>query len=312
MLQVRTTELGRDRSLHSVTAGEGPDILLLHGALATHQDWLVGPFEALARFGRVTAIDRPGHGKSRRPRFEGDPRAQARQIAEGLDAIGIERSVVVAHSMGGLVALALAELFPERVSELVLVAPLAFPELRPIEQTVLAPRSAPVLGPLLSIAGERTFDAAFLRMVQVLMFSPDPVPTHWRDSFPYAEVLDAGAMVAEGEDTAAILPGSPLGTLDVAAIRTPAHIIVGTSDKIVERERQAKRLVRLMPNARLTELEGVSHMAHHARADVVLEAVREALVDCPSPAREREGPALRSSVGGEGTAAERVTLTNFG
>lgn len=277
MLQERTIELGRDRSIHAVTEGAGPDILLMHGALATRHDWLAGPFAALTRLGRVTAIDRPGHGGSRRPRFEGDPRAQARQIVEGLDALGIERAVVVGHSMGGLVALAMAELFPDRVTELVLLAPIAFPELRPMEQTLLAPRSAPVIGPLLSLAGERTFDAAFLRMVQVLMFSPDPVPEGWRASFPYGEVLDPAAMVAEGEDTAAILPGSPLGSIDVAAIATPAQIITGTSDKIVEDERQAKRLARLMPNARLIELEGVSHMPHHARPDVVIEAVREAL-----------------------------------
>jgi pimeloyl-ACP methyl ester carboxylesterase len=277
MLQERTIEIGRDRSIHAVTDGGGPDILLLHGALATRQDWLAGPFDALTRLGRVTAMDRPGHGQSRRPRFEGDPRAQARQIIEGMDALGLERPIVVAHSMGGIVALAMAELFPDRVSELVLLAPIAFPELRPMEQSMLAPRSAPLIGPLLSLAGERTFDAHFLRMAQVLMFSPDSVPEGWRASFPYGEVLDSGAMVAEGEDTAAILPGSPLGSIDVATIATPARIIVGTSDKIVEHERQGRRLTRVMPSARLIELEGVSHMPHHARPDVLIEAVREAL-----------------------------------
>jgi pimeloyl-ACP methyl ester carboxylesterase len=225
----------------------------------------------------VTAIDRPGHGRSRRPRFEGDPRAQARQIAEGLDALGIERALVVGHSMGGLVSLALAELFPHRVSELVLVAPIAFPELRPVEHSLLAPRSAPVLGPLLSIAGQRTFDAAFLRIVQQLMFSPGSPPEHWRASFPYAEVLDPAAMVAEGEDTAAILPGSPLGVIDFGRISTAAHIITGTSDMIVQGGSQAKLLAATMPNARLTELAGVSHMAHHDRPEVVAAAVREAL-----------------------------------
>ena len=277
MLQVRTVELGPEKSLHAATDGEGPDVLLLHGALATHQDWLAGPFGALTRFGRITAIDRPGHGLSRRRRFEGDPRAQARQIAAGLDALGIARAVVVGHSMGGLVALALAELFAERVSELVLVAPIAFPELRLIEHNLLAPRAMPVLGPLLSRAGEATVDPAFLRTTQALMFSPQAVPEHWRETYPWDQVLTPAAMVAEGEDCAAILPGSPLGLIDVGRIKTPTQVITGTDDKIVEDERQAKLLARIMPDARLTELRGIGHMAHHAQPEIVIEAVRDAL-----------------------------------
>jgi pimeloyl-ACP methyl ester carboxylesterase len=277
MSETRNADLGRGRSIHAVIAGEGPDILLLHGALATHHDWLAGPFDALAGLGRVTAIDRPGHGLSRRPRFEGDPRSQARQIAQGLDTLGVSRTLVVAHSFGGVVSLALAELFPERVSELVLLAPVAFPELRLMEHSMLAPRSVPLLGPLLSEAGERTVDPALLRFIQKLMFSPDPVPQHWRATFPYDQVLDPAAMVAEGEDMAAILPGSPLGLIDIGRIQTPTHIMIGMSDKVVDHERQARPLARAMPNARLTKLEGVSHVPHHARPDVLIDAVREAL-----------------------------------
>jgi pimeloyl-ACP methyl ester carboxylesterase len=84
-------------------------------------------------------------------------------------------------------------------------------------------------------------------------------------------------MVAEGEDTAAILPGSPLGVIDFGRISTAAHIITGTSDMIVQGGSQAKLLAATMPNARLTELAGVSHMAHHDRPEVVAAAVREAL-----------------------------------
>jgi pimeloyl-ACP methyl ester carboxylesterase len=126
MAEARTIDLGAERSLHAVQGGKGPDLLLIHGALATHGDWLEGPFDAFARRFRVTAVDRPGHGASSRPRFSGTPRDQARQIAEGLDRLGVGRTIVVGHSMGGLVALALAERFPERVAALVLVAPIRF------------------------------------------------------------------------------------------------------------------------------------------------------------------------------------------
>ena len=108
---VQEVTLDDERSLHAVTAGTGADIVLLHGALATHQDWLDGPFEALAPLGRTIAVDRPGHGLSRRPRFAGDPRVQARQLRDGLRALGVARPLLVGHSAGCLLALAFAEQF---------------------------------------------------------------------------------------------------------------------------------------------------------------------------------------------------------
>jgi pimeloyl-ACP methyl ester carboxylesterase len=273
----RTIQLGPGRSLHAAQAGEGPDVVLIHGMLATSRDWLQGPFGALAELCRVTAIDRPGYGLSRRPRFEGTPRDQARQIREGLAKLGVERPVLVGHSFGCLVSLAFAELFPEAVAQLVLVAPVAFPEPRPLEHSLLAPRSLPLFGPAFSSLAEASFDAPVLKLVQRLMFSPQPVHPEWEATYPYDQVLDAEALVFEGEDAAALLPLSPASILNVSRIETPAHILTGNADKVVTGAWHAKQLARLMPNARLTEVEGIGHMLHHVRPELVVEAVREAL-----------------------------------
>ena len=253
-------------------------MLLLHGALETGHDWLVWPVERLVKEGcRVTVIDRPGHGLSRRPRFEGTPRAQAAQIHDGLAELGIERPVILSHSYGGLVSLAYAERFPEAVAALILVGPIAFPEPRLLEHSLLAPRAVPFFGPILSAAADATIDRPMLKLVHKLMFSPQDVPEHWEATFPYDQLLHAAAMVAQGEDAAAILPMAPAGLVDVTRIQTPAHVLVGTSDKIVEQERQGKLLARLMPNGRLTQVEGVGHMLHHVRPELIVEAVKEAL-----------------------------------
>ncbi|HEX9946545.1 MAG TPA: alpha/beta hydrolase [Allosphingosinicella sp.] len=277
MWEAATIDLGSGRSLHALQSGTGPDAVLIHGALNTHYDWLVGPAEALARAARVTLVDRPGHGLSRRPRFVGTPRDQAAQIAAGLDRLGIGPAVIAGHSYGALVSLALAERFPERVAALVLVAPLAFPEPRLLEHSLLAPRSVPVIGPLLSQLGAQSgFDRAALEWLQALMFSPDVMPGHWKQDFPYEQVLDPDALVHEGEDAAAVLPLSPAGTMDLRRIEAPIHILVGTSDRIVQQELQGKTLARLLRNARLTEIEGAGHMPHHSHPDLILSAVREA------------------------------------
>jgi pimeloyl-ACP methyl ester carboxylesterase len=272
-----TVDLGSGRSLHAVRRGTGADVLLVHGALNTHHDWLAGPADALAGSARVTLIDRPGHGLSRRPRFVGTPRDQAAQIAAGLDRLGIGPAVVAGHSFGVLVSLALAEQFPDRVAALVLVAPLAFPEPRLLEHSLLAPRSMPLLGPLLSRIGRQSgFDRAALEWMQALMFSPDAVPAGWKRDFPYERVLDPDTLVLEGEDAASILPLSPAGTLELSRIEAPVHILTGTDDRIVEQSRQGKALARLLPNARLTEIEGAGHMLHHSHPDLVLQAVHDA------------------------------------
>ncbi|MEA3008928.1 MAG: hypothetical protein QOJ91_620 [Sphingomonadales bacterium] len=278
MWKESTIDLGSGRSLHSVQRGAGGDVLLLHGAMTTHHDWLAGPAGALADGARVTAIDRPGHGLSRRPRFVGTPRDQAAQIAVGLDRLGTGPVIVVGHSFGALVGLALAERFPDRIAGLVLVAPLVFPEPRPLEHGLVAPRSAPVLGPLLSRAGRRSgFDRATIEWIQAAMFFPGPVPAAWKSAFPYEQVLDPDALVHEGEDAASILPLSPAGTIDLSGIAAPVHVLIGTEDRVVEQARQGAALARMVRNGRMIEIEGAGHMLHHSHPDFVLAAVREAL-----------------------------------
>lgn len=276
MWKATTLDLGSGRTLHAVQQGAGGDVLLLHGAMTTHQDWLAGPAGALSEGGRVTAVDRPGHGLSHRPRFVGTPRDQATQIADGLDRLGIGPAVVVGHSFGALVALALAERFPERVTRLVLVAPLVFPEPRLLEHGLIAPRSMPVVGPLLSrFARSSGFDRAAIEWIQVVMFSPMAVPAGWRKSFPFDQVLDPDVLVHEGEDAASTLPFSPAATIDLRRIGVPVHVLTGNRDRVVGPERQGKALARLLPDGRFTEVEGAGHMLHHSHPGLILSAVRE-------------------------------------
>lgn len=278
-LSARTVEIDSERSIHAVTAGEGADIVLLHGAMTTHRDWLDGPFQALARLGRVTALDRPGHGLSRRPRFAGSPRSQAAQIREGLKALGVVRPVLVGHSFGCLCALAYAEQYPDEVSRLVLVAPLAFPELRPFEHGFFAPRAVPVLGPALSTMTPRFIDRAVLEVIHKIMFSPDSPSDSWKANYPWEQILETDSILANAEDSAAVHPLSLASRLELGPVETPALILNGTADLVVSEALQAGRLQAVLPNSKHLRLEGAGHMAHHTRPDAVIDAVREAVAD---------------------------------
>lgn len=96
--------------LHYLDAGEGDAVVLLHGNGLTVEDWsLAGIVDDAARAYRVVAFDRPGFGYSAQPSDRvWTAQAQADVLAEALDRLGLARAVVVGHSWGTLVAIALA------------------------------------------------------------------------------------------------------------------------------------------------------------------------------------------------------------
>lgn len=96
----------------------GPPLVMIHGAGGSHRHW---PLEARELPGRrVVVVDLPGHGDSPGPgrRAVTD---YARDLLALLDALALDRAVMVGHSMGGAIALTLALDWPDRVAGLGLV-----------------------------------------------------------------------------------------------------------------------------------------------------------------------------------------------
>lgn len=105
------------------SAGAGPALLLLHGISSQSGSW-VGQLDALAARFRVIAWDAPGYGRSDALLPAAPVAADyAAALAALLDALGLDRAVVVASSLGALVAGAFAARWPARVAGLVLLNP---------------------------------------------------------------------------------------------------------------------------------------------------------------------------------------------
>ena len=109
--------------LHHVDRGEGPPVVLIHGNTVSLADFeACGLIDRLAQNHRVLAFDRPGFGHSSRPRDRlWTPSAQAGLLHAALQQLGVGRPVVVGHSLGTLIALALALDQPADVRGLVLL-----------------------------------------------------------------------------------------------------------------------------------------------------------------------------------------------
>jgi pimeloyl-ACP methyl ester carboxylesterase len=266
----RLIDLGPQRSLFRLEAGSGTPIVLMHGAFTTHVDWLEAPLAAFAERGRAIAVDRPGHGRSARRRFDAHPAAQAAQIREGLANLEGRPRLIVGHSMGGLAALAYAAAWPEEVAGLLLLGPITRPEFRPLEHLILAPRATPVAGPWMAELARPWFDAGLVRLVQAAMFWPAPPPQGWLDRYPHGAVRPAAGTVAEGEDALAVAPGSP--PVDLGLIRAPVRIVAGEQDIVVDRRRHAMALGRMLPQSETLILPGVGHMPHHLALPEVMRA----------------------------------------
>jgi pimeloyl-ACP methyl ester carboxylesterase len=103
-----------------LAGGEGPSLVLLHGAGDNALDWRwVMP--TLAATHRVYAPDLPGSPESARPAADYSPAFFERFVAAFVDALDIGRATFVGNSLGGLIALRLALSEPERAGALVLV-----------------------------------------------------------------------------------------------------------------------------------------------------------------------------------------------
>ncbi len=102
--------------------GEGPEpVLALHGITAQHR-----AFNAAARYLRhpdgIIALDLRGRGDSEKPSSGNYGLDEhARDVIRTLDYLGLERGVLVGHSMGAFVALHATLSYPDRVRALVLL-----------------------------------------------------------------------------------------------------------------------------------------------------------------------------------------------
>ena len=109
--------------LSTLTMGEGPDMLLLHG-LGGAKSSFYDTAAALSRRYRVHALDFPGFGGSSKPASAPYGAAyHARAVIGAMDALGIERAHIVGNSMGGRVAIEVGLQRPDRVGGLALLCP---------------------------------------------------------------------------------------------------------------------------------------------------------------------------------------------
>jgi pimeloyl-ACP methyl ester carboxylesterase len=160
-----------------LSAGEGPPLVLLHGAGDNSLDWR-WVLPALARKHRVYAPDLPGSADSAKPVADYSPAFFERFVAAFVDTLDIGRATFVGSSLGGLIALRLALSEPARVGSLVLVDSVGLGRaVNPAFTSVNVPGLAESAMPLW-----RTWPGAYQRAwgrTTLLFAHPTSVPREW-------------------------------------------------------------------------------------------------------------------------------------
>jgi pimeloyl-ACP methyl ester carboxylesterase len=246
------------RVLEAGLAG-GKPLLLLHGWAISAYLWRHN-ISALAAAGyRVYAADLPGHGLSDAPLAKGSYTLEAftDDVSALLDELELERTAVVAQSMGGRVALEVAR--RGRVTRLALFGPVGFGAVSPARD--LAPFVPNLPGSLATMLVPRELVEIVQRRVygKIGWFTERDIDEYWAPTQFPAVVQAAMQMLREFD-------WNPIPPATLAQLSTPTMVVFGTLDATV-RPVQAEQLVEAMPHGRLEWIPGGGH--------VVMEEVPE-------------------------------------
>ena len=270
--------------LHYVDTGprDAPAIVMIHGLMGQLRNFSHSLSERLATDHRVILVDRPGWGHSS---IEG-PRpgiiAQAGMVAALIEQLGLDAPLLVGHSMGGAVSLALALDRPELVGGLALIAPLTQPVTtvpKPFAALLAPSPLRPAMAWLVAVpAGSVTGPKAAQEI-----FAPDPVPADFGIRGGGALSLRPKSYMAGSFEIRA----APVEMTKLAerygALRLPVAILYGREDRVLDPALHGDKTVGAIPGATLELIAG-GHMLPVTHPEATEAWLRRVLAGLTPPA----------------------------
>jgi len=264
------------QQVHFIEAGSGPPALLIHGFGASTFSFRE-TIPALSPRYAVAALDLPGFGYSdRSTKRRLSSTAQAELVAQFMRQRGMEDSLVVAHSLGGAVALRLAHTYPELVSRLVLVGTM-HPNL-----SFMGPRRAILARPLMPLVPFITGVARLLGLRTMRRAVHDPAfltPAILAGYDRPARIRGSQAAVRR-----MFLDAAEDDAIDLGRIQAPTLLLWGKSDGLLPLA-IGRRLLEEIPDARLEVVEEAGHLLLEERPAAANAALLHWLEETEGAAR---------------------------
>ncbi len=249
-------------------------LVFIHGASSNHLALIMPLGHRLEKEFRIIAIDRPGHGHSDRPggRDDASPTKQAHILNEVMMVLGIEKAIIVAHSLAGAVAISFAMDFPTRVSGLVLLGPATHPWPGGIAWYYY-PASRPVVGPLFSHL--LPVPGAVLSMEKAIegVFFPQKPPPAYIEETALRLTLRPKSFQANAEDVSALLNHVRQRAGRYSEIKVPIVVITGDKDLTVSPVIHTAQFGKELPAAKIILLKDVGHVPHESDPERVVAEI---------------------------------------
>jgi pimeloyl-ACP methyl ester carboxylesterase len=263
--------------LHYVERGKGTPLVLLHGNGSMIEDFETsGLIDMAAARYRVIVFDRPGYGHSNRPRNTiWSPEAQAHLIDRALQKIGAVPAVVLGHSWGASVAVALGLRHPGSVRALVLASGYYYPSPR-LDAAALSGPAIPVLGDILRYTLAPLLGRALWPWLMRKIFGPARVPESFAEGFPRGLALRPSQLRASAAESALMVPAAMAGRGRYSALEMPVVIVAGSEDRLIDAGEQSGRLHREIGHSAFYRVARAGHMVHQTAPLEVLRAIDQA------------------------------------
>jgi pimeloyl-ACP methyl ester carboxylesterase len=268
---------GGDLQVREDGDSKGPPLVLLHGYTGSLHWWDELVSQLRDRF-HVIRLDLLGHGDSEKPRHGYEIEEQARQIALALGQMDVEGATVVGHSMGGMIAIALATESSELVDRAVLID--SAPSLRYRDESLLQKLSyQPVIGPL----GFRLSTDSVIRNGLEDAFAPGfEVPESFIEDF---RDLTYSSFKHAHNEIERFLDRKPLDARAVTAA-VPLLVIFGREDSLIRPA--AAEDFRDVPGARIVVMPDAGHSPQVEKPEQTARLIQEFAADEGDEASESE------------------------
>ena len=262
--------------LHYVIAGEGPSIVLVHGASSNLQEFTSSILPELARTHRVIAFDRPGYGHSQAPTSDIwlNPAAVADLLLKASAELGVKKPLVLGHSWAGSVVMAAMVNFPERIRGGILLSGVAGHWAGPLNWTYEI-GDKPLIGPLFAWTLVYPLGSLVLANNVQEVFTPDVLPEGHLERASVALALRPATFQRNVRDMNRLneyMQGlSPL----YDQVKKPLLIIHGEDDILVPYWNHGRRVLPVIKQAKVVLLPHTGHAPHHTQTARVVKEIND-------------------------------------
>jgi len=261
--------------IHYVDEGQGRPIVFVHG-LGGQLHHFKGPlFDQLKGDFRLIALDRSGAGYSaRKEGATGRLREQAAVVAGLIERLGIDKPLVVGHSLGGMISLTLALEHPAKIAGLALLSPLTTRVKNPPAGFAGLAIASPFLRRFLANTLAIPMSAKMAPQTLDFVFGPQQPPEDYGVKGGGWLGLRPDHFYATSSDYVAVNDEIDALAARVGEIKVPVGVLFGDKDRVLDVEEQGQSMRGRLKGVDIEILEGIGHMPQFVATDATLAFIR--------------------------------------